>query len=266
MIVARRLHNATLALPRGARELGSPSPHTAAHTPLHPDVQKLLELQRIDQEIARMTRDVASLPAERAKREAELGRLKAAADKAHAEFQACEVAIRQSDSSVNQADQEIARLETQLNTVQNNAEYQATLLQISGIKRERSQVEETGIAHLEKLDELRAADQETRKALAEEQKVFEEFLVEAEKLRAQREEEVRDIRQGRDAKFEEVPVDLRQIYERLSPARSGEAVVACENSMCMGCYTQVTPNDAARLVASTAVVRCGACQRILYQA
>jgi predicted nucleic acid-binding Zn-ribbon protein len=233
---------------------------------LHPDVKKLLDLQRIDQTIARMTRDVSSLPAERARREAELARLRAAYEKANAELQACEVAIRNTDNSVRESDAEIQKLEGRLNTVKNNAEYQATLLQIASVKRERGQAEEEGLEHIERLDGLKAAVEETSKALEDEQKVFAEFEAEAEKLKAQREEEVKDVRAEREAKLAEVPRELQQIYERLSPARSGEAVVACEGDMCLGCYTTITPNLHARLMSGTAVVQCGSCQRILYPA
>ena len=43
---------------------------------MHPDVQKLVEVQKIDREIARVRRDLDSLPRETAQREKKLAELR----------------------------------------------------------------------------------------------------------------------------------------------------------------------------------------------
>ena len=47
--------------------------------------------------------------------------------------------------------------------------------------------------------------------------------------------------------------------------RESTVVVApVEGDTCTGCYTSIPPNLRVKLKAGTAVVRCDACQRILY--
>ena len=233
---------------------------------MHPDVKKLIDLQRIDQEIARINRDVNSLPAERARRQSAVDGLRSKADAALAQFQACEVSVRNTENSIRQADEELKKLEERLNTVKNNAEYQATLLQISSVKRERNAAENDGLENLEKVDELKEQANQAKSVVEEEEKVLAEFDQEAEKLKAQRDEQSREIRDQRAAAASDIPPELLSIYERLAPARDGKAVVPCEGDMCMGCYTQVSPNTVNRLHGGSSVVQCGACQCILYLA
>ena len=61
-----------------------------------------------------------------------------------------------------------------------------------------------------------------------------------------------------------VPPDLMARYGRLFEARDGLAVCAVEGNTCTGCYTSIPPNLQVKLQASSAVVCCDTCQRILY--
>ena len=231
---------------------------------MHPDVQKLLDLQRVDQQIARIRRDLVSLPDERARREKQLQGIQREHDAAVEALRSCELAIRTNEVAIKQSDEEIAKLQVRLNTVKNNAEYQATLLQIESVREERNRLEEEGLGQLDQVENLRAAASAAADKLADEKKVFAEFEEEAAKLTAERESQVAEIAGDREAKMLAIAPDLRADYEKLFAARSGAAVVPVEGDVCTGCYTQVTPNTKARLRGATAVVRCMSCQRILY--
>lgn len=231
---------------------------------LHPDVQKLLEVQRVDQRIARLRRDLQSIPDEDARRNKRLTQLRGQRDAAARKLQDAELESRELELGIKQADDEIEKLRLRLNIVKNNAEYQATLLQMESVKRERGLLEERGLAVLESIDALRQAAVDAGAALGAEEEVYREFQSESAKILAEREKEIAEVGKGRDKLLEGIPSELLERYESLFAVRDGMPVCAVENQVCTGCYTSVTTNDLANLMGRSMIVTCGSCQRILY--
>lgn len=238
----------------------------AAEKPVHPHVQKLLLLQKVDQEITSLTKDLDSLPAEEAKRKKRLDELDRTLAERKNRLLKAEVDARTLDTSVRGRDDEIKRLNERLNTVRNNAEYQATLFSIESVRKERDALQDQGLALLESVEALRS-EVATAQGLADaERKVFEAFQAEAEALRRSRAGAVAEVRGRRQAMAEGLPQDLLVEYDGLYKTRNHVAVCAVENSFCQGCYNKITVNDLARLMGKSTVVRCGSCQRILHLA
>ena len=229
-----------------------------------PLYRKLLDLQKVDHEVTALTKDIDQLPAEEEKRKRRLDQLERAAKEAAAVLQKAEVDSRSADSAARAADEQINKLNERLNVVRNNAEYQATLFEIESVRKDRDQLQDDGLQLLEKMDGFKEAATSTQKAFEEERAVFEGFLVEAEKMRAERADEIAAARAKRDAAADGIPPDLLREYEGLYKTRDLMAVAPVEDSYCQGCYNKITMNDVAKLMGASGVVRCGSCQRILY--
>jgi hypothetical protein len=231
---------------------------------VHPNVKKLLDLQTVDQEIVSLRRDTSSLPAEEAKRKKKLDELdKVAAEKKDRATKA-ELDYRALEKAVKQSDDEVKKLNERLNGVKNNAEYQATLFQIESVVRERDRIQDECLRILETTDPLKAEATAAAQAAAEERKVFEGFLAEAQRLRVACEERVKGVVEKRKFVAEGIPPELLGTYDRLFATRDSLAVCAVERGHCQGCYNKVTTNDTAKLMGGASVVACDSCQRILY--
>lgn len=231
---------------------------------VHPHVQKLLGLQKVDLEVTSLTKDIDLLPEEEAKRKRRLDQLERAASEAGAALQKAEVESRELDTAARDADAQINKLNERLNIVRNNAEYQATLFEIESVRKDRDTTQDEGLQILEALDGLKAAAAATKEAYESERTVFEGFLAEADKMRGERADDIAAARKKRDASAEGVPPDLLREYDGLYKTRENFAVAPIDGGYCQGCYNKVTPNDAARAMGSQSIVRCGSCQRILY--
>ncbi len=232
--------------------------------PVHPQVKKLLELQKVDQEISSLTKDIDSLPAEEAKRRKKLDELERIANEKKAKMTKADLDTRALDKAVRSNDDEIKKLNERLNTVRNNAEYQATLFQIEAVRKDRDVTQEECLKLLDALDGQRTEHAAAQAAFEAERAVFETFLTEADKLRTSRAGAVAAVRERRKAMAEGLPLDLVQEYDGLFKTRDRVGVCPVENSYCQGCCNKITMNDTARLMGGTTVVRCGSCQRILY--
>ncbi len=246
---------ARLPLPSGAR---------LRTKQVHPNVKKLLDLQKVDQEIASLRRDTDSLPAEEQKRRRKLDDLERAATERKDRATKAELDSRALEKTIKQSDDEIKKLNERLNAVRNNAEYQATLFQIESVKRDRDRTQDECLKLLEGLDALKVEAENSAKAAAAERVVFQQFLVEAERLRAEVEKKVVGVVQQRKTEADGVPVELLANYERLFATRDRLAVCPVEGGFCQGCYNKITTNDTAKLRGGSVVVECDSCQRILY--
>lgn len=217
-------------------------------------------------ELARIQRDLDSLPAEETRRKKRLDDARATHDAAVHEFNQAQVRSRESEKGIAAADQEIKKLEGRLNEVKNNAEYQATLFQIESVRKERSTLEEEGLAALDKVESMKDTAAEWEAKLKAEETTFEEFRAKAGKLLAEAEAERVEVAKSRDALVDGIQRDLLEKYESIFSFRDGNAVSAVEGEHCTGCYTKITPNDMARLMGASGVVQCNSCQRLLYLA
>jgi predicted nucleic acid-binding Zn-ribbon protein len=231
---------------------------------VHEHVQKLLDLQKVDHEVTSLTKDIDQLPAEQEKRKRRLDQLERSSKDAAALLHKAEVESRSCDSASRAADEQIKKLNERLNVVRNNAEYQATLFEIESVRKDRDQVQDDGLQLLEQMDVLKETAAAALKAFEEEREVYEGFLVEADKLRAERADEIAAARAKRAAAADGIPPDLLREYEGLYKTRDLMAVSPVEAEYCQGCYNKITMNDVARLMGASAVVRCGSCQRILF--
>ncbi len=220
---------------------------------MHPHIKKLLELQKVDQEISSLTKDLDQLPAEEAKRKKRLDELERVAAEKRAVHQKAELDSRALDKAVRGSDEEIKRLNERLNTVRNNAEYQATLFQIEAVRKERDQTQDECLKLLETVEATRGEVAAAEAVAAEERSVFEAFLA---------------VRERRKAMAEGLPEELLREYEGLYKTRDRLAVCEAQGpadrAFCQGCYNKITLNDSARVRGGSTVVRCGSCQRLLY--
>lgn len=231
---------------------------------MHPHVKKLLELQKVDQEISSLTRDIDLLPAEEQKRKRKLDELERTLTEKKLAQQKAELDSRALDKAVRGNDDEIKRLNERLNGVRNNAEYQATLFQIEAVRKDRDVTQDECLKLIESLDVHKVAVAAAQAAYDEEKKVFDEFLGEADKLRQSRAGAVGEARGRRQAMTDGVPPDLLREYEGLYKTRQHVAVAPVQDTYCQGCYNKVTMNDVSKLMGGSTVVRCGSCQRILH--
>ncbi|MCY2958220.1 MAG: hypothetical protein NT107_14440 [Planctomycetota bacterium] len=232
---------------------------------VHPNVKKLLELQKVDQELASLRRDTDALPAEEAKRKKKLDELERLAQEKKDRSIKAELESRSLDKSIRQGDEEVKKLTERLNVVRNNAEYQAGLFQIEAVKKDRDRAQEDCLKILEQLETQKVDLDAANKTVAEDRAVFEQFLIEADRLRNDRRGAIEAVTEKRNATAEGIQPELHAEYQRLLMTRHGIAVCAVDtNGFCQGCYSKVTTNDRAKLMGGSSMVQCGSCQRIQF--
>ncbi len=223
---------------------------------------QLLELQRLDDELAAFEKEHAGLPARRetveqrrSEAEAELGRAAEA-------LTAAELGMRQAETALQDNEAELVRLENQQFQVKSNDVYSALLREIEAAKNTISEAE-TGI--LESMDAIEAAAAARSTAEGVSKEASAALDTEIASI-DDREKELREkIEQHGAGRLELVPKvapELLKHYERISKRRS-PAVVLVSIELCGGCRVGIPAQDFIEIQRGERVVTCGNCKRIL---
>lgn len=128
------------------------------------------------------------------------------------------------EKHVVETDEKIDKLRDQMNTITNNKQYQAMLVEINTMKREKTEVEEAAIKFLAAIDELNKRIEVKAKEVEDQQKIVDVAAKDVDASKAEIAEQLSVAEQERDEAAAELPDRIRATYQRLSDQYEGEAV------------------------------------------
>ena len=233
---------------------------------MHPDLNKLLDLQAKDGEIADLDARQAVLDADVRALDAELRR---AADARDAARRAADEAVRRRDEqeqkieTLRQAQERRKQMVEFVRTPKEGASLMADMdLARQVLAKEESEWVRVadGVAALQ----ATAAEEEQRYQAMEGEQAARRNEI-SERVRALAAE--RDTRLGeREAKAGQLDRSLRMRYDRLRRARAQSVVVPLSGDACGSCFTAVPRNRRSQIRAGMLLEGCEACGVILYSA
>ena len=228
------------------------------------DLERLVELQRLDSEIAEVEAAAAAIPGVIRRIEEQLMKAKAALDAVTAETDRMTKLRRQQERELEEVTDQLKKRQSRLFEIKTNQEYSAVLKEIEGLKHKVSVLEE---AILVLLDQIEVA----LKARAEEEQRVRSSEAEALRDTQRKEAELRQLRgrlselQGaRKGRSKNVESSLLQQYLRLLKSRAGLAVAPARDGSCEGCHVALTPQLYNEVRRNEEILTCERCGRILY--
>lgn len=227
-------------------------------------VQQLISLQQVDNRVAVVQKKIDVIPKETAKRRAELDELIRKRDELQAAIDTAEESNRELEVKVQGLDAAILRQEQHRDQSANASTFTAAQHQIEYLNQDKEQIQNEQIELMDRIETLTPQRDEFVTKIGELQKEFDEYEAEAKKLMDELVQQRDAIAVEREAFVKDIPDGSHELYRGLFRQWSGQAVVPQENGYCSGCYTKLTPNDKARLMARSGLVTCNSCGRILY--
>jgi predicted nucleic acid-binding Zn-ribbon protein len=230
---------------------------------MNADLEKLIELEKVDREILRLSDEVAALPRRVAAIEEKLAEHKAAVEKAKTGIKGNESSRRQFESDIKSFQEKIAKYRSQSSSVKTNDEYRALMHEVEFAEKQISGSED-------KILELMIALENEEKSLkrAEAELKTEAADVEKEKVEAR-------VRTAEDEKLlgglKEKRAELRSgvndsalaHYDRVMRQRKS-AISEARNQKCLACFVMVRPQTWQDIRTNEQIITCGSCGRILY--
>ena len=228
-----------------------------------PDVQNLIALQQADREILRLKEEIAALPKRVAAIEERLAGTRALLEKAKAAVKADEAARRKYESGIQDQQQKISKYRDQSLAVKTNEQYKALLHEIQFAEQD-IRAHEDKILELMVNAEVREKDVKAAEAtLKAETAEIEKEKIEARQRTAEDEKQLAEWNAKRDTARAGVDADLLRQYDRVAKHR-GTGISEAKDHKCLACQVMLRPQTYNEVRASTHVVTCESCQRILY--
>jgi uncharacterized protein len=227
------------------------------------DLEKLVELQKVDLEVARLKAQLEAIPKALARIDAQLNAARQRVEEVRAAIKAGETAKRQHEQEIGSLNDKIAKFRSQSSGVKTNEQYKALLSEIAHAEGEIAAYEEKIIGVMLNADSLQAqlaaaedalktasADVERKKAAANSEAGAQRAAAAQAQARSQ------ELRK-------QVDESLLANYDRVARSR-GYAMAEVLEHRCTACQVMLRPQVMSQLRAAQEVVHCDSCGRILY--
>ena len=231
---------------------------------MHSDIEKLIELQKIDSRIAALRAEIAALPKEVARIEAKLAGSKSIVEAAQAAMKADEATRRKHESDIKDQQEKISKYRDQSLKVKTNQEYKALLSEIEHA--------EAAIAKLEdKILEIMVAADSRKEALKQAEATLKADTAENEKEKAharqqtaEDEQELAELSEQRRQVRGGIGDETLRHYDRVLKLRGSALAPVYDNQMCSVCRVILRPQVYQDVTKGEEILACDSCQRIMY--
>lgn len=232
---------------------------------MHPDLEKLIRLQELEDELRTESDRLADIPIQRAAADAQLAEERVRLEEARSALEGCQRERRQQEGHLQDFETKRSRFKTQLMDVKTNKEYTAVLHEIEIVDREVSKCEDLILAEMERVDALADRVKQEEGAVQECEERHASEVHELDALRTTLEGEAEKLRKERDAVFAELPEDVRELFQRVAKSRGG-AVAEAKDGVCLQCRVKLRLQFYVEVKRNEAIRQCENCSRILYHA
>jgi predicted nucleic acid-binding Zn-ribbon protein len=225
-------------------------------------MQGLVELSRLDTELAAREREKTALPQKREECAETRQACEARLEAARVALTEAEQAQRRAEADARDQEALLSKLEGQQHQVKTNEAYTALLHEMDAAREAISGAETLILEAMEAIEagaaERSDAEEEVRVTLARVE-ADEKTIDERERVL---EREIAELRSRRQEVGQGLAAELLQRYERIA-ARRSPAIAIVTRETCMGCRVGIPPQNCIEILRGESVVTCGNCQRIL---
>jgi len=226
----------------------------------------LRDLHLLHQRAKSLRDRLTSAPRTLAARQTALAARQAEVDKARKALQDAKVHLKKNEHSLQASQSKIDDLKAKLNQVKKNEEYKALQNQIAHDRSSLSKIEDE---ILQGYDAVEVQGQALAKLEAEVKGMAQEIDAMQKLIESQAAEHQAKLKELEIAIIDaetSISEDERERYRRTVRQFGADALAACENGACLGCFTAVTTQMLNHLINADQLMFCKSCGRLLYMA
>ena len=232
---------------------------------MSPDLQRLIDLQRVETAIADAKAKIAAHPQRLAEADAKLAEANAVLESARQRLKDNQEARRALEKDVALYQGRLAKFRDQQSAVKTNKEYQALGHEIETAQHDLGGVEEKVLERMMEADAIAADVKQAEAAFAARKKEIDaEKKAMADELAAV-ESSLKAATEQRAGLIKEIDPRLVAVFEQVARVRKGVAVTtATRDGLCSVCHVRLRPPVFQQVRSNDQIVQCDSCQRILY--
>ena len=231
---------------------------------MSPDLERLIELQRIESVLADARQQLGAGPERQAAADDRLaGAQRAVTDAAErlTDGQNTRLALEK-EAAVFQG--RLSKYRDQLSAVKTNREYQAMQTEMATAEAELQSVEDKVLECMVEADTLAVEVTSAETALAARQKEVAAEKRELDEALARTAALLLEVTAERGTLVGQIDRQLVTLFEKVARMRKGVAVCKTTDGLCSLCHVRLRPQVYQEVRSNSAVVQCDVCQRILY--
>ena len=232
---------------------------------MSPDLERLIELQRLSTAIAEALRAIDAHPRRLQDADDLLHEAIGVVDAATAALDANKQRRRELEKEAAVFQGRLTKFQEQISAVKTNREYQAMQTEITSAKEELGAAEERILERMVETDGLTATLKAAEAALAAKQK---EIAAEKRELAAElanTEATLTTTTAAHETLLQDLPARITALFDKVARMRKGVALsVATRDGLCSACHVRLRPMVFQEVRRNDAIIQCDSCQRILY--
>ena len=228
-----------------------------------PDIERLLEIQELDKEEIELNQQLARYPLIWEDVKSRLAKRKQDAERAEKNKERHFKERKRIEQKIRIYSEDLRRFQAQQSSVRTNREAEALRKQVDVTKEKISQLEEQGLALLNKDEQVERDVVESAQELS---KAEEFYRSEKGRIREQFNEKkasIAELKSAREKLVPHVSEQIYAIYDKVSRQHPGSAIVPVRSESCSGCHYGLLKNVLVELHRGETVVICPNCGRIL---
>jgi predicted nucleic acid-binding Zn-ribbon protein len=232
---------------------------------MSPDLERLIELQRIESAIAGAKVVIASHPQRLADADARLGHATSAVDDVKLRIKSSQEARREAEKSAAVYQARLTKFKDQLSEVKTNREYQAMQHEIATAQTDLGVAEEKVLERMLEADALGVELKQAEAELAKQTRAIEaEKIALAEELKTT-ESTLSTARSARAHLVSVLEPRLLSMFEQVARVRKGAAVsIVTRDGLCSLCHVRLRPAVFQQVRQNDSIIQCDSCQRIMH--
>jgi uncharacterized protein len=232
---------------------------------MSPDLQRLVELQRLESAIADAKTRIAAHPQRLAEADAQLAAATQVLESARNRLKDNQEARRALDKDVALYQGRLSKFKDQQAAVKTNREYQALGHEIETAQHDLGIVEEKVIEQMVAADVIAADVKQAEAVFAARRREIEAAKQQLGDELIALESALKTATEARAALIAEIDPRLLATFDQVARARKGIAVtVATRDGLCSVCHVRLRPQVFQQVRHNDSIVQCDSCHRILY--
>jgi predicted nucleic acid-binding Zn-ribbon protein len=231
---------------------------------MHPDLERLIALQRLDSTAEAARRKLADEPEHMKALEARLDTARQRVAAAKNAVAANQVARREIEKDVAMHQSRLSKFRETAMAVKTNVEYHAVQKEIGYAQGEIKTLEDKVLERMLEADELTSALKKAEAELAAEQKAADADRRAVTAQHAELQSSVERIAAERAQLVGALDKSVLAMFEQVAKKRNGIAVAEARDGICTICHVRLRPQVFNTVRRNEAITQCDSCNRVLY--
>jgi len=230
------------------------------------DLQRLIDLQRVDLRLHDLTRQIELFPQRRAEAESELARVRHTLEQSRTHHTESLKARKKLELDVKQLEERIGKHKGQIYEVKSNEAYRALQEEIDADEQQKIQAEDRVLEAMIAVEELEKRIKAGEAELKNVEQRVTAALRQLGEEQAALEKEAADLQAQREGLRSQVGEEMLTVYDRIARAHGGIALAEARDEVCQVCLIHIRPQTFTEVKRNDQIHFCESCHRILYYA